>query len=148
MTLRRLIEKTKKRKDKDILRFLGMGLGMVLLGIIILRIVPDVVGRTWTFPYVIGGLFILGGTMLIIMSLCTATKTREDLVQDERSVRINEKAGYHAFWILIGTMALVQLIAMLWRLNLNYKSVSPDIFIVGMFSFVILRWYYNRRYGG
>ena len=138
----------KKRKDKDILRFLGMGLGLVLLGIIILRIVPDVVGRTWTFPYVIGGLFILGGTMLIIMSLCTATKTREDLVQDERSVRINEKAGYHAFWILLGTMALVQLIAMLWRLNLNYKSVSPDIFIVGMFSFVILRWYYNRRYGG
>ena len=138
----------KKRKDKDILRFLGMGLGLVLLGIIILWIVPDVVGRTWTFPYVIGGLFILGGTMLIIMSLCTATKTREDLVQDERSVRINEKAGYHAFWILLGTMALVQLIAMFWRLNLNYKSVSPDIFIVGMFSFVILRWYYNRRYGG
>jgi len=138
----------KKRKDKDILRFLGMGLGLVLLGIIILWIVPDVVGRTWTFPYVIGGLFILGGTMLIIMSLCTATKTREDLVQDERSVRINEKAGYHAFWILIGTLALVQLIAMFWRLNLNYKSVSPDIFIVGMFSFVILRWYYNRRYGG
>ncbi len=138
----------KIRKDKDILRFLGMGLGLVLLGIIILWIVPDVVGRTWTFPYVIGGLFILGGTMLIIMSLCTATKTREDLVQDERSVRINEKAGYHAFWILIGTMALVQLIAMFWRLNLNYKSVSPDIFIVGMFSFVILRWFYNRRYGG
>jgi len=138
----------KKRKDKDILRFLGMGLGMVLLGIIILRIVPDVVGRTWTFPYVIGGLFILGGTMLIIMCLCTATKTREDLVQDERSVRINEKAGYHAFGILLGTMAIVQLIAMLWRLNLNYKSVSPDIFFVGLFSFVILRWYYNRRYGG
>ncbi len=138
----------KKRKDKDILRFLGMGLGLVLLGIIILWIVPDVVGRTWTFPYVIGGLFILGGTMLIIMGLCTATKTREDLTQDERSVRINEKAGYHAFWILIGTMAIVQLIAMFWRLNLNYKSVSPDIFIVGMFSFVILRWYYNRRYGG
>ncbi len=138
----------KIRKDKDILRFLVMGLGMVLLGIIILCIVPDVVGITWTFPYVIGGLFIFGGTMLIIMSLCTATKTREDLIQDERSVRINEKAGYHAFWILIGTMALVQLIAMVWRLNLNYKSVSPDIFIVGMFSFVILRWYYNRRYGG
>lgn len=123
---------------------------MVLLGIIILWIVPDVVGRTWTFPfhYVIGGIFILVGIILTLMCLYTATKTKEDLIQDERSVRINEKAGYHAFWILIGTMALVQLIAMLWRLNLNYKSVSPDIFIVGMFSFVILRWYYNRRYGG
>ncbi|MQY53955.1 MAG: DUF2178 domain-containing protein [Methanosarcinales archaeon] len=138
----------KIRKDKDILRCSGISLGMVLLGIIILWIVPDVVGRTWTFPYVIGGMFIFGGITLIIMSLYTATKTREDLIQDERSVRINEKAGYHAFWILIGTIALVQLMAMLWRLNLNYKSVSPDIFIVGMFSFVVLRWYYNRRYGG
>jgi uncharacterized membrane protein len=88
---------------------------------------------------------ILAGIMLIIMSLHTATKTREDLMQDERSVRVNEKAGYHAFWILLATMALVQGIAMFWRLNLNYKSVSPDIFIIGMFSFVILRWYYNRR---
>ena len=138
----------KIRKDKAILRFLGMGLGMVLLGIIIMWIVPDVVGRAWTFPYVIGGIFILAGILLIIMSLCTATKPKEDLIQDERSVRINEKAGYHAFWILIGTISLVQLIAMLWRLNLNYKSVSPEIFIVGMFSFVILRWYYNQRYGG
>jgi len=138
----------KIRKDNDILRCLGMGLGMVLLGIIILWIVPDVVGRTWTFPYVIGGIFILVGIILTLMCLYTATKTKEDLIQDERSVRINEKAGYHAFWILIGTMAIVQLIAMLWRLNLNYKSVSPDIFIAGLFSFVILRWYYNRRYGG
>ena len=96
----------KIRKDKDILRFLGMGLGLVLLGIIILWIVPDVVGRTWTFPYVIGGLFIFGGITLTIMSLYTATKTREDLIQDERSVRINEKAGYHAFWILIGPWLL------------------------------------------
>ncbi len=121
---------------------------MVLLGIIILWIVPDVVGRTWTFPYVIGGIFILVGIILTLMCLYTATKTKEDLIQDERSVRINEKAGYHAFWILIGTLALVQLIAMFWRLNLNYKSVSPDIFFAGLFSFVILRWYYNRRYGG
>ena len=135
----------KIRKDKDIMQFSGTGLGLILLGIIILWIVPDVVGRTWTFPYVIGGMSILAGIMLIIMSLHTATKTREDLMQDERSVRVNEKAGYHAFWILLGTMALVQSIAMFGRLNLNYKSVSPDIFIVGMFSFVILRWYYNRR---
>ncbi len=124
-----------------------MGLGLVLLGIIILWIVPDVVGKTWTFPYVIGGLFIFGGITLTIMSFYAATKTKEDLIQDERSVRINEKAGYHAFWILIGTMAIVQLIAMFWRINLSYKSISPDIFFAGLFSFVILRWYYNQRYG-
>lgn len=135
----------KIRTDKDILRFLGTGLGLILLGIIILWIVPDVVGRTWTFPYVIGGLFIFAGIMLIIMSLCTATMTREDLIQDERFVRITETAGYHAFWILLVTMVLVQLIAMFWRLNLNYKSVSPGICMVGIFSFVILRWYYNRK---
>jgi uncharacterized membrane protein len=131
----------KIRKDKDILRCLGMGLGMVLLGIIILWIVPDVVGRTWT-----GGIFILGGIILTLMCLYTATKTKEDLTQDERSVRINEKAGYHAFWIIIGCIAL--LVVVDWHSKLTFKDVYGPLFIVGMFSFVVLRWYYNRRYGG
>ena len=133
----------KIRKDKDILRCLGMGLGMVLLGIIILWIVPDVVGRTWTFPYVIGGIFILGGIILTLMCLYTATKTKEDLIQDERSVRINEKAGYHAFWILIGCIALLVVVDRYSKLM--FKDVDGPLFIVGMFSFVVLRWYYDKR---
>ena len=85
------------------------------------------------------------GVIVIVMAIGAAATPKEDMIQDERSVRVNEKAGYHAFWILLVTMALVQSIAMFGRLDLSYKSVSPDIFTVGMLSWIMLRWYYNRR---
>ena len=129
----------KLRKDKDILRFSGIAALLILAGILMISFLS---GPTY---FGIGSVLIIMGVIAIIIAIITAARPKEDMIQDERSVRVNEKAGYHAFWILLATMALVQGIAMFWRLNLNYKSVSPDIFIIGMFSFVILRWYYNRK---
>jgi uncharacterized membrane protein len=129
----------KLRKDKDILRFSGIAALLILAGILMISFLSD---PTY---FGIGSVLIIMGIIAIIIAIIAATRPKEDLIQDERSVRVNEKAGYHAFWILLVTMALVQSIAMFGRLDLSYKSVSPDIFIVGMFSFVILRWYYNRR---
>ena len=129
----------KFRKDKDILRFSSIAALLILAGILIMSFLsgPSYFG--------IGSVLIIMGVIAIIVAIIAATTPKEDMIQDERSVRVNEKAGYHAFWILLVTMALVQSIAMFGRLDLSYKSVSPDIFIVGMLSFVILRWYYNRR---
>ena len=129
----------KIRKDKDILRFSGIAALLILAGILMVSFLS---GPTY---FGIGSVLIIMGVIVIIIAIIAAATPEEDMIQDERSVRVNEKAGYHAFWILLATMALVQGIAMFWRLNLNYKSVSPDIFIIGMFSFVILRWYYNRK---
>ena len=129
----------KFRKDKDILRFSGIAVLLILAGILMTSLLSSP-----TYPG-IGFVLIIMGVIAIIIAIIAAATPKEDLIQDERSVRVNEKAGYHAFWILLVTMALVQSIAMFGRLDLSYKSVSPDIFIVGMLSFVILRWYYNRR---
>ena len=129
----------KFRRDKDILRFSGIAVLLILVGILMMSFLS---GLTY---FGIGSVLIIMGIIAIIIAIIAAARPKEDLIQDERSVRVNEKAGYHAFWILLVTMALVQSIAMFGRLDLSYKSVSPDIFIVGMFSFVILRWYYNRR---
>ena len=129
----------KFRKDNDILRFSGIAVLLILAGILMMSFLS---GPTY---FGIGSVLIIMGVIAIIVAIITAARPKEDLIQDERSVRVNEKAGYHAFWILLVTLALVQSIAMFWRLDLSYKSVSPDIFIVGMFSFIILRWYYNRR---
>ena len=129
----------KFRIDKDILRFSSIAALLILAGILIMSFLSD---PTY---FGIGSVLILMGIIAIVIAIGVAARPKEDLIQDERSVRVNEKAGYHAFWILLVTMALVQSIAMFGRLDLSYKSVSPDIFIVGMFSFVILRWYYNRR---
>ncbi len=129
----------KFRRDKDILRFSAIAVLSILAGTLIMSFLSG------TAYLGIGFTLIIMGIIAIIIAIITAARPKEDLIQDERSVRVNEKAGYHAFWILIATMGLIQLIAMVWRLDLNYKSISPDIFIVGMFSFVVLRWYYNRR---
>ena len=129
----------KFRIDKDILRFSGIAALLILVGILMMSFLPGS-----TYPG-IGFALIIMGVIAIIIAIITAARPKEDLIQDERSVRVKEKAGYHAFWILLGTGALVQSIAMFWRLDLSYKGVSPGIFFVGMLSFVVLRWYYNRR---
>ena len=129
----------KIRKDKDILRFSGIAALLILAGILIMSFLP---GSTY---FGIGSVLIIMGVIAIVMAIGAAATPKEDMIQDERSVRINEKAGYHAFWILLVTMAFVHGIAMFWRLDLSYKCVSHDIFFVGMLSFVVLRWYYNRR---
>ena len=129
----------KFRIDKDILRFSSIAALLILAGILIMSFLSD---PTY---FGIGSVLILMGIIAIVIAIGVAARPKEDLIQDERSVRVNEKAGYHAFWILLVTMALVQSIAMFGRLDLSYKSVSPDIFFVGMLSFVVLRWYYNRR---
>lgn len=129
----------KLRRDKDILRFSGIAVLLILAGILMMCFLP---GPTY---FRIGSVLIIMGVIAIIIAIIAAARPKEDLIQDERSVRVNERAGYHAFMILLATMALVQSIAMFGRLDLSYKSVSPDIFIIGMFSFVILRWYYNRK---
>jgi len=128
----------KLRRDKDILRFSGIAVLSILTGILIMSFLS---GPTY---FGIGSVLILMGIIAIVIAVGVAATPKEDLIQDERSVRDNEKAGYHAFWILLVTMALVQSIAMFGRLDLSYKSVSPDIFIIGMFSWIMLRWYYNR----
>ncbi|MCD4844105.1 MAG: DUF2178 domain-containing protein [Methanosarcinales archaeon] len=129
----------KFRIDKDILRFSGIAALLILVGILIMSLLP---GSAY---HGIGFVLIIMGIIAIIIAIIAAITPKEDMIQDERSVRVNEKAGYHAFWILIGTGAFIQVIAMFGRLDLSYKSISPEIFIVGMLSFVILKWYYNRR---
>ena len=123
----------KIRKDKDILRFLGMSLGVVLLGLIM-----------WRFQiYSIGGGLILGGIILTIMCLFIATKPKEYFTQDERSKRINEKAGYHTFWIIIGSIVLLGIVDLYSKLM--FKDVYAPLYIIGMFSWIILRWYYSKK---
>jgi len=129
----------KFRKDKDILRFAGIAILLILTGILMMSFLSGP-----TYPGIGFSLIIMGIVAIIIASI-TAARPKEDLIQDERSERIKEKAGYHAFLILLVTMSLVQVISMFGRLNLDYRSVSTNLFLVGMWSWIILKWYYNQR---
>ena len=129
----------KFRRDRDILRFLGIAVLLSLTGILMMSFLS---GPTY---FGIGFALTLVGVTATITAICVAATDKLGLIADERFMGISEKAGYYALWILIATMALLQLINVIWNLNLGYGDVVPYLFIIGMFLFSILRWYYNRR---
>lgn len=129
----------KIRTDKSILRFSCIAAFLILTGILMMCFLSKL------SYFGIGFILTIMGLIAIVSAITAAATPKEDMIRDERSVRINEKAGYHAFCILLVTMALLQLIGMVWRLNFNFKAVIPDLFIVGVGSWILLRWHYNQR---
>lgn len=132
----------KFRKDKDIIKFIGISLGAILAGIIIFLFIE---------PFsTIGFLLIMGGLIGLTAGLIVATKSKEDLIEDERSVRVREKAGYSAF---IATLLIAAILSLLRLLKIS-PSLTPsrelaevvqDIWIIGLWIFIVFRWYYNKK---
>jgi uncharacterized membrane protein len=127
----------KFRKDKDILRFIGMSLVMILLGAIISLFIQSV--------FFIGFGFILGGLALLVSGLYTGTKPRTDVMMDERVLRINEKAGYHTYWMIMGIAGLLWVLNIYLKLNMNLSDGLALITFVGVYAFLILRYYFGKK---
>ena len=129
----------KFRKDRDILRLSSGALLLIIACGIMLGFTPD-------YSYFgIGFALLLMGIVAIVAIVVAAITPEECLIQDERPAKVEEKADYHAFCSLLLMMALLQAIGCIWGLNFNFKDVVPDLFIVGIWSWIMLRWYYNRR---
>jgi len=131
----------KFRTDKDITKFIGISLCAILAGIIIIFFIEPI--------SVFGFILILGGLIGLVIGLSVATKPKCDLIEDERSVRVREKAGYSAF---IAMMLIVTIIVLLRMLKLS-PSLTPsieltdgvrNIWILGVWIFIVFRWYYNK----
>ncbi|MDY6932264.1 MAG: DUF2178 domain-containing protein [Halobacteriota archaeon] len=130
----------KFRMDKDILKIYGMGFGLIIIGILFGLFVP----LHFTF---IGAdsLLVLMGIMTIVIAIYDSTKEKVDILEDERSVRIKEKAGNNALLFLIMSMGLLQFINLIGGLKLTYTDAMPILFILGAYSWIVLRWHYNRK---
>ena len=128
----------KLETGKILLPFFGMSLVMILLGALMVAFFQAKQVQMF------GAGIILGGIILTIMGLYTSAKPKDYFLQDERSVRIYEKAGCHALWIMLGIGSFIQLVDLFWKLNLQYKDVAPILFVIGMYSWFILKLYYNK----
>ncbi|MBC2698740.1 MAG: hypothetical protein HF976_01665 [ANME-2 cluster archaeon] len=131
----------KFRTDKDITKFIGISLCTILAGIIIILFIEPV--------SVFGFILILGGLIGLVIGLSVATKPKCDLIEDERSVKVREKAGYSAF---IAMLLIATIIVLLRMLKLS-PSLTPsieltdgvrNIWIIGVWIFITFRWYYNK----
>ena len=127
----------KFRRDKDILRFLGMSLGMVFLGVIISLLSSPI--------FIIGGGLILGGLVLLVTGLYVSTKPKEYFIPDERVIKNSDKAGHHAFWLILSVITILNMIEIYSPSSIKYLDGSTVILLVGIYSFMILRWYYNKK---
>jgi uncharacterized membrane protein len=129
----------KIRKDKDLFQFFGMSLVMILSGALMVAFFQAKQVQMF------GAGIIFGGIMLALMGLYNSTKPKDYFIQDERSVRIKERAGYHVLLIILVMISFIQLIDIFWKLNIQFKGVASILFVVGVYSWVVLRWYYNKR---
>ena len=130
----------KFRKDKDILSFIGIGSTSIILGIVALFFQTG--SKT---IMVLGGISILVGLMMCIMALVASTKPKSELIQDERITRINEKAGYFSFWIVLLAVTILYWADKIWSLDVVLKDMYSTALLVGIYSWIILRWHYNKR---
>ena len=132
----------KIRTDKKILLTSGIGLLSVLLGVLVFRFQADNKALLFVGINLIGfGLFMF----IAALYAATTTKPETERVVDERVTRINEKAGYTAGWLIMLSVMLMFWADKIWSLNLELEDMYWTTLLVGADSFLILRWYYNRR---
>ncbi len=134
------VGKMKIRKDKDILLFTKLGSFSILFGCGVLFF--QIGSKT---VMVLGGMSILVGIMMCIMALVASTKPKTELIRDERITRINEKAGYNAGWLIMLAVTILFWVDKIWSLNIELKDMYYTTIFVGAYSWLILRWYYNKR---
>ncbi len=130
----------KFRKDKDILRLSRVGLVVVLLGGVMLTFQTH--SKTTFF---IGFGLIFAGLFMFAMAVYAATKPKTELIVDERITRINEKSGYNAGWIVMLAVMTLFWADKIWSLGIELEDMYWTTLLVGAYSFLILRWYYNRK---
>lgn len=129
----------KFRTDGIILIFMAISLGVILVGILILQFIQPIA--------IIGHIFISCGLVGLVVGLRIASKPVDHFLEDERSVRIKEKAGYSTY----GTMTYVAIII------LGILKISPSLtpssdfsdgilvmLVIGLYTFLIFKWYYNK----
>ena len=132
----------KIRTNKKILLASGIGPGLIILGLLAIQFLTGYRAMFYVGLYlIIIGLI----TSLSALYAATTTKPKTELVADERVTRINEKAGYTAGWLIMLSVVLMFWADKIWSLNLELKDMHLMVILVGIYSFFIFRWYYNRR---
>ncbi|MDO9517327.1 MAG: hypothetical protein Q7J10_04670 [Methanosarcinaceae archaeon] len=125
----------KFRKDKYILRFMSMSIGMIVAGILLGIFVPSFAG--------VG--LIMAGMILSVMGVYAATKPMEYFMPDERINKNTDKAGHHAFWIMVNVVIILNLIDTFTSVSIEYNIAGLLILFIGIYSFWILGWFYNKK---
>jgi len=112
-----------------------VGSGIIILGLVLLAV----------FDLAFLGMgIVLSGVMLIFIGIYWARKPKTEL-PDERYMRLNEKAGFNAFWTTIGILAVLTYMDAYFPLGLNFRESVTLVWFVGTISFIVHRFYYDKK---
>jgi hypothetical protein len=113
-----------------------VGSGIILLGIVVLA----------AFDLAFLGMgIVFSGLMLIFIGIHWARKPKTEIPSDERYIRLNEKVGFNAFWTTIGILAVLLYVDVYFPLGLNFREFVTIVWFVGMISFIVSRFYYDKK---
>ena len=130
----------KIRTDKKILLPMGVSLSVIVLAVVILTF-----GMTSRVQVFISLGLIVAGLLMFAILLHAATKPETELVADERVARINEKAGYAAFWLVLLSITLLFWSDRAWSIGVELVDMYYTAMVVGIISWSVLRWHYSRK---
>jgi len=112
-----------------------ISISMILLGILL-----------WLLNiYPLGGGLILGGVLLLISNMYYARKPETETIIDERIERINDKAGHYAFWITVLSLSIIFWIDLCGILKVNLIEIYEIPLLIGIYSWLLLRFYFSRK---
>ncbi len=126
----------------DILKFIGISSAGILIGLFLFFFIEPM--------GVLGFILILGGFIGLLIALFAASKERCDLTSDERLIKNSEKAGYHAFLILMSIAAIIVFFRMFKLsplLTPSYElfDAANSLYLIGLLSYIILYRYYKWK---
>ncbi|MCK5177205.1 MAG: DUF2178 domain-containing protein [Candidatus Aenigmarchaeota archaeon] len=125
----------KIRTDEDVRNNLMLSMGSMVFGFAIMMLGFDNIGYGWIFA----------GVILTLGALYNATKPKENFIEDERSARNKEKAGYHAFSTMIILIITFNLLDIYKIWMLSSSQIYALLFFVGIYIWLGLQWMYNKK---
>ncbi|MCD6208299.1 MAG: hypothetical protein J7J06_10025 [Methanosarcinales archaeon] len=87
------------------------------------------------------------GLIMLGSALYAMRRPETEVLPDERTEKNDQRAGYAAFWIIVMSGGLLLLADERGLYNLEIRGTLSATLLIGVFSFVILGWYYNRVEG-
>ena len=132
----------KIRANKKILLSMGVSLSVIVLAAAILTF-----GTTSRAQVFLSLGLIVAGLLMFAILLHTATKPETELVADERVARINERAGYVAFWLVLLSITILFWSDRAWLIGIELVDMYYAAMFIGMISWSVLRWHYSRKGG-
>ena len=132
----------KIRANKKILLSMGVSLSVIVLAVVILA-----VGTTSRAVSFISLGLIVAGMLMFAILLHAATKPETELVADERVTRINERAGYVAFWLVLLSITILFWSDRAWSIGIELVDIYYAAMFIGLISWSVLRWHDSRKGG-